>query len=273
MNKPSAGRTDRLQPYTLLSRYYDETYSVWRAFLSAARDEIFRVHGVTYREVLDVGAGSGWQSLELARQGARVLAIEPERSFLAPLRSAARSEGLSLEVRQGALPLSLNLPDNARFDIALATFDVLNHLARREDLAPALSSLRAALKPGGHLFFDVNTSETIELFPEHHRVTRLSGNVISVETGSYDPRTHRGAILRDWFVPEGRRKTYRRYTERYIETAWESREIRTALKDAGLVVRLDNDACGWMSFSPKGARRIYLARRPSPARASSAAGR
>jgi SAM-dependent methyltransferase len=249
-------------PYAVLAGYYDEVYGLWRDLLGPARDEILRAHGVGCDEVLDVGCGSGWQSLELARRGSRVVAVDPVAAFLPPLRAAARRERLPIDVRRGGA-LSLPLHPGEAFDLALATFDVLNHLDRHEDLAPALSGVAKALRPGGHFLFDLNTPETVEGFPDHHRVTSLHGGGLSAERGSFDPSTGAGIVTRDWFLPEkGTPGRFRRTRELYREIAWPRRAVERALRAAGLTARLFSDASGWLSFQPEGTRWIVLARRP-----------
>ncbi len=256
-------------PYAVLAGYYDEVYGLWRELLSPARDEILRAHGVRFESVLDVGCGSGWQSLELARRGCRVVAVDPVAAFLRPLRQAARTGRLPIEVRRGAA-LSLPLRTGEAFDLALATFDVLNHLGSHEDLAPAFAGVAKALRPGGHFLFDLNTPETIEAFPDHHRVTSLAGGGLSAERGSFDPVTGEGTVTRDWFLPEkGDPTRFRRTRELYREIAWPKRAVERALRQAGLTARLFADASGWLSFQPEGTRWLVLARRSErPARAS-----
>lgn len=251
----------RRPSYAVLSAFYDEVYGLWRDLLSPARDELFRAHGVRFESVLDVGCGSGWQSLELARRGARVVAVEPAVPFLRPLRAAARAERLPVDVRRGGV-LSLPLRAGELFDLALATFDVLNHLERHADLAPALAAVARALRPGGHFLFDLNTPETLHGFPEHHRVSLLSGGGLSAERGSYDEATGTGTVSRDWFLPDaGHPGLFRCYRERYREIAWTRRAVESASARAGLAVRLFTDASGWLSFQPEGTRWIVLARR------------
>lgn len=253
--------------YAVLASRYDEAYAPWRAVFSAARDELMRRHGLAPRTVLDVGCGSGWQSLELARRGAAVVAVDPEPLFLPGLRRAARREGLPVEARQGDA-LRLPLREGERFDLVLATFDVLNHLRRKADLGPALSSAARALAPGGHVLFDLVTPVTLSSFPEHHRVTRFHDGALSAESGSFDPTTGTGTLLRDWFLPargvpaEGGRPLRRHVRERYREIAWEKEEVREALRSARLVARLFADASGWLSVVPRGTRWIVLVRRP-----------
>lgn len=254
-------RVDRRPPYAVLSAYYDEVYGLWRDLLSPARDELLRAHGVRFANVLDVGCGSGWQSLELARRGARVVAVDPASGFLRPLRAAARAEGLPVDVRRGGV-LSLPLGPGELFDLALATFDVLNHLERHEDLAPALAAIAGALRPGGHVLFDLNTPETVRGFPEHHRVTYLEGGGLSAERGAFDDSSGTGTVLRDWFLPDPEGPgLFRRLRESYREIAWPRRDVTAALSRSGLAVRLFADASGWLSFQPEGTRWIVLARR------------
>jgi len=249
-----------LRPYSVLAAHYDEVYAVWRSFLGAARDEILRSKKASWSRTIDIGCGSGWQSLELARRGARVVAVDPARPFLTRLRARAREERLEVEVREGALP-DLPLRPGDQFDLAMATFDVLNHLERKTDLLRAFRSVRSALRKRGHFLFDLNTPETIEQFPEHHRVVRLGGGILSAESGTYDEPSGVGTVHRDWFLPiVGRRGICRRLVEEYREIAWEKREVVRALTETGFAIRLFADASGWMSFSPPGARWIVLAK-------------
>ena len=251
----------RRPPYGVLAGYYDEVYGLWRELLSPARDEILRAHAVRYAKVLDVGCGSGWQSLELARRGAGVVAVDPVAAFLRPLRAAARRERLPVDVRAGSA-LDLPIREGEVFDLALATFDVLNHLGSHGELAPALSGVAKALRPGGHFLFDLNTPETIEAFPDHHRVTALEGGGLSAERGSYDSAAGVGTVTRDWFLPEaGRPSRFRRTRELYREIAWPKRAVERALREAGLSIRLFTDASGWLSFQPEGTRWLVLARK------------
>ena len=251
----------RRPPYGVLAGFYDEVYGLWRELLSPARDEILRAHGVRFESVLDVGCGSGWQSLELARRGCRVVAVDPVAAFLRPLRAAARRGRLPIDVRRGGA-LALPIRPGETFDLALATFDVLNHLDRHEDLGPALAGVARALPPGGHVLFDLNTPGTLEAFPDHHRVTTLHGGGLSAERGTYDPSTGVGTVVRDWFLPEeGAPGRFRRTRELYREIAWPRSAVERALRSAGLAARLFADASGWLSFQPEGTRWVVLARR------------
>jgi 2-polyprenyl-3-methyl-5-hydroxy-6-metoxy-1,4-benzoquinol methylase len=92
--------------------------------------------------VLDVGAGDGTFSAELLAAGARPVAVDASRTALD--RARERVAGLDARHWPDGAPLPA---DDAAFDVAWAG-EVLEHVV---DLAPWLSEVRRALRPGGAL--------------------------------------------------------------------------------------------------------------------------
>jgi len=113
--------------------------------------------------VLDLGCGSGWLSLELARQGAHVTALDISRTNLVIARHMANTNARNfpfLYQKFAGLPCSpeqfgsveyiysdLNSVELPRqeFD-AVVVWDSLHHVQNLEHL---LDQVRASLKPGG----------------------------------------------------------------------------------------------------------------------------
>jgi ubiquinone/menaquinone biosynthesis C-methylase UbiE len=89
--------------------------------------------------VLDVGAGTGALTAELARRGATVAAIDPSPQFAATLR--ARFPGI--DSREGPAE-TLPWPD-ATFDAALAQLVV----AFMSDAPAGVAEMRRVVRPGG----------------------------------------------------------------------------------------------------------------------------
>jgi SAM-dependent methyltransferase len=131
--------------------------------------------------------------------------VDPVLSFLAALRRTARRERLAIQVREET---SLHRPlcRDGRFDLALATFDVLNHLRTHAKLPGALSGIARALEPGGHFLFDLNMPELLFSVSEHHRIWRLSSGAVSAETGEWDARVRRGSANRARITVSSRRR-------------------------------------------------------------------
>jgi len=95
--------------------------------------------------VLDVGCGTGRHAVPLARQGARVVGIEPTPEMLARARQKAEDEGLDIHLAQGAIEDLA--PAVGMFDLVLCCL-VLNHV---QDLQAAAGRLAVHVRPGGRL--------------------------------------------------------------------------------------------------------------------------
>jgi SAM-dependent methyltransferase len=94
--------------------------------------------------VLDVGAGIGTFTAELARLADSVVALEPDPEEAQVLRTRFAHDARVSVLQQTAADLPA---DEAPFDAAIC-FNVLEHV--REDVE-ALRAVHARLRPGGHL--------------------------------------------------------------------------------------------------------------------------
>jgi SAM-dependent methyltransferase len=90
---------------------------------------------------VDLGCGSGFQSVALARLGFRVLAVDQSARLLAELRE--RTRGLPVEALAADLRDVATLAP-AGVDVAVCMGDTLSHLERTADVA-------SRLRPGGRL--------------------------------------------------------------------------------------------------------------------------
>jgi SAM-dependent methyltransferase len=110
---------------------------------------ILALGDVRGKRVLEVGAGSGRDSIELARRGALVTVIDYVRSSLNVVAQNAAQAGVRL---------SLVCGDGTRMPFPEGTFDVVFHqglLEHFRDPEPLLRDNRRVLRPGGHVVIDV----------------------------------------------------------------------------------------------------------------------
>ncbi len=99
--------------------------------------------------LLEVGAAAGFLLDEARARGWEGVGVEPNDAMAAHARDA-----LALDVRTGRLEdVAL---DDASFDAACA-FHVVEHL---DDPLDALRTVRAALRPGGHLLVEVPNAQS-----------------------------------------------------------------------------------------------------------------
>ena len=135
---------------------YDHEYRRRRADVTFYRELARRRLGAGGR-ILELGAGSGRVTVPLARDGHEVVAVDRSPAMLARLR--ARIAALPASVARRITVVEGDLRDfevrGARFPLALAAFNVVEHLYTRGEIAAWLARVAAHLEPGGALAFDV----------------------------------------------------------------------------------------------------------------------
>jgi SAM-dependent methyltransferase len=191
------------------------------------------------RRVLDAGAGPGWTSRFLARQGFDVVSTDLSPTMVRIAQERAAAEGLSL--RSEVWDWDQDDRWSGEFDVVLV-YDALHHTS---DEDPALRSFYKALRPGGRLL--VLEPTFLHYISPHARETTRTYGV-----------TERGFF--DWVL---RRKLSRHgFTdvERYYVTPGPFRgAVGGFLKAAVSLVALTFAA--W----PKG-KLCLVARKPRPAK-------
>lgn len=129
-----------------------DAYAEWRASSIGSITEALecRLVGdllgeVAGRDVLDVGCGDGALAVALARQGGRVVAVDPSAAMIAGARRRAEEGGANIllcRAEAERLPFG-----SARFDRLVA----ITVLCFIEDAAPSFAEMARVLRPGGRL--------------------------------------------------------------------------------------------------------------------------
>jgi ubiquinone/menaquinone biosynthesis C-methylase UbiE len=115
-------------------RRYESHYHLGELFAS--------LHG-SHGRLLEVGCGIGVDSIQLAKCGFDVTAVDLTESALKVARQFAAARGVSVDFRLGNAE-GLDFPDGT-FD-AVYSFGVLHHTP---DIARSVSEVRRVLRPGG----------------------------------------------------------------------------------------------------------------------------
>ena len=174
---------------------YTADLPLWRELAAAAADETGtcgvdeparRCGGA----ILDVGAGSGRVTLELARAGHHVTALDLEEELLAALRE--RAAGMAVEtVRADARAFELERHDFALCIAPMQTVQLLGGTDRRVEF---LRRARAHLRPGALLVCAIATE--IEPFDCEAGDLGPSPEIARVDGVSYISRTTRVRVSR-----------------------------------------------------------------------------
>jgi SAM-dependent methyltransferase len=174
---------------------YADDLALWRE-LAAAHDG----------PVLDVGAGTGRVTLDLARQGHAVVALDHDPALLAALRE--RAAGLPVAaVEADARAVDLG----RRFALILVPMQTVQLLGGAEPRGRFLAFARAHLSPGG--LVAIALADALVAFDAEHDmpprpdIRELDGVVYSSRPVAVRPEGERVAIhrIREVVAPRGER--------------------------------------------------------------------
>jgi SAM-dependent methyltransferase len=185
-----------MTPFSPLVVWHDVECGRYRADLGLWRELAARERG----PVLDVGAGTGRVTLELARAGHRVTALDVEPQLLGALRD-----------RAGDLPVTTVVADardfdlGERFGLVIVPMQTVQLL---DDRAGFLAAARRHLEPGGLLAIAITAAMEdfgeLEELPEPDRGTVQQWRFASQPTAVRAlPAATRIERVRRTFSPEG----------------------------------------------------------------------
>jgi len=215
------------RPYSLLARFYDRLLPQIPRMNRHARAKVLGRILPRIDSVCELGCGTGHTSLDFARRGLRVFAVDNSATLCRLVRRKARRAGLPVRVLCADMR-SFRLPEPV--DLVTCEFGALNHVPRARDLGRALRAAARALRPAGYFYFDVNTPRA---FVQAHGMTDWTekDDFALLLRGRTDARRRTTWLDFDWFLPAGKR--WLRQREHVPHVCWTDAEIRRALRAAG----------------------------------------
>ena len=223
--------TDTRAAYDALAPVYDgltahHDHERWLTLLLG----LARRHGLAGGRALDVACGTGKSFMPLVRRGFDVTACDLSPAMAARARRRARGHGVRVRVADmRRLPLLCE-----RADLVTCLDDAVNYLHDRDQLDAALAGMRANLRPGGLLVFDVNTLATFRaVFCDGLTWTRGADTYVSVgEPRGVEAAGLFATTLQAWRGAPGTGKLLAE--SRHVQRHHGATELRRALRDAGL---------------------------------------
>ncbi len=149
---PDSRREPRQEPvklsvtegYSRWAKFYD---TKWNTLIAAEEQySLPIIEGLEGETALDVGAGTGRFSLNLARNGWKVTALDPNSDMLSIAKRAAANESLPIQFIHSPIEDGKSVP-SASFDLVVCAL-TLCHVS---DLRGAVKEFFRTMAPGGHL--------------------------------------------------------------------------------------------------------------------------
>lgn len=249
--------------YETLAAMYDALmddvdYEAWADYI----DRMLQKHGGPGKRLLDLGCGTGCISIPLAQRGYQVTGVDISEEMLAAAREKSRALQLDIDWRKQDLT-SLQLFDEAGnemvFDVAIATFDVFNHLTEPEDLQMLFHTLNPLLADEGVLLFDVQTPYKLREYLGNHIFTLHRDDVEYMWENHFDEETQICTMNITFFLRQAN-GLYRRETMTQEERVYDLDLLRLWLKysdfeTAGVYEELsENDV------KPEAYRAVFIAK-------------
>ena len=181
--------------------------------------------------VLDLACGTGVLSELMAELGYSVTASDLSADMLTVAQRRFKEAGHNIPVLQLSMD---NLEGLEDFDAVTIAIDSLNYLAQEEQVVKTFEQVYAALKPGGHLFFDVHSVFKVD------EIFMQSPFVYDGEDMAYIWHTERGSephsVIHDltFFIREG--WMFERFEETHEQRTFSIDTYRNWLKQAGFKV-------------------------------------
>ena len=134
-------------------------------------------------------------------------------------------------------------------DMAVSTFDSVNHIMSIDGLRAVFERVHAALTPGGRFVIDLNMEDG---FMERWRGAYVidKPDEFIVAESSYDPEERVGAAKFTWFVPED--GTWQRNSLSLTQRCYDQPDVESALLSVGFREVKGFDAADLMSSRQTG---------------------
>lgn len=213
--------------FTRVARYYDTLMKniEYREWVDYAV-KLFEHFGHKPERILDMACGTGSATLELARRGYEVTALDSSSQMLETFRQKHGSHRIRI-MKSDMRKFKLARP----VDAVTCFFDSVNYLTEEHDLVRCFESVYNALDHSGLFVFDMNTIYGLEKVWGTNTLIREIDNIYSVWKSIYDASRHTSTLYLTMFVKNG--KSYERVQEVHQERAYPMTQIQTLLGEAG----------------------------------------
>jgi glycine/sarcosine N-methyltransferase len=143
--------------YEQISKYYDYIFPTGEAQITFIKENA----GLPPKKVLDVACGSGGYSVELAKSGYMVTAVDLDKKMVEMAGEKAQKQGIQLNAFQcdmkelNKVRNQENRPSDSEFDLVFCIGNSLVHLGSMKDITNTLKQMYSLMPQSGVLLLQI----------------------------------------------------------------------------------------------------------------------
>jgi SAM-dependent methyltransferase len=202
--------------------------------------------------VLDLCCGVGRHSIELARRGFRVTAVDRDAKFLEQARDRAEAQGLAIEFVQADMR-QFHRP--AAFEAAISFWTSFGYFEEETQNRAVLENLNDSLRPGGRLLMELMGKEVIARIFQPRRWQEHGDTIVCEDCRAVDG--WRYCETRWVMISNGQRKEFPMRVRCFSAV-----ELGDLLRDCGFENVQAFGDLGGAPYDHEAKRLIVTARRP-----------
>jgi len=136
--------------YDEISKYYDDIFPVDKEQVNFLSE----TSGKPPKYLLDIACGTGGYSLELAKLGYKVTAVDLDEKMVKELKNKAENLNIDIQAIQSNM-LDIDKRINNKFDLAFCIGNSLVHLAGEREIEKFLKEMKGMLNENGSLIVQI----------------------------------------------------------------------------------------------------------------------
>ena len=145
--------------YEEISKYYDYIFPAGEAQTRFIKDSA----GAPGKKVLDVACGSGEYTVQLAKAGYKVAAVDLDEAMVLKAKEKIKAEGVSADVFESNM-LELSEKLQPGYDCVFCIGNSIVHLGDTDEILKAVKQMHSLLSPGGSLVLQIINYDRIIKF-------------------------------------------------------------------------------------------------------------
>lgn len=218
-------------------RFYNDLAGVYDRLMShvdfsAHVDFCLRIlsaRGWKGRDILEIACGTGTIMLELLHRGFEVAGLDNSPEMLARADRKISASGyvprlIEQDMRRITVPGS--------YDLVLCSYDSLNYILQKKELASVFKGVFQALRPGGMFLFDIDSEYRMRYVRGQNTFTFDEEDIFYSWRNDYDIKKQLCTMELDIFVLAGE-NSYKRFQELHIQRYYSPESIYELLVDSG----------------------------------------